>query len=79
MSADPRSELVRDFERRYAEGSGVTVEWLHEQGRWAEACDCDYEGCQGAGMVNAFSEAEFLNFLFDTNRDAFHEQVKHSW
>jgi len=40
------------FAQAYAERSGVTVEWLAEQGREARPCDCDYEGCEGWQMAH---------------------------
>ena len=36
----------------YASRSGVTVEWLKEQGFHAEPCDCGDETCQGWQMVS---------------------------
>ena len=41
-----------DFENGYAERSGVTVEWLHEQNQYAIPCDCGDDLCQGWQMVN---------------------------
>lgn len=41
-----------EFEKLYAERSGVTVEWLHAQGRHSIPCGCDYEGCHGWQLVN---------------------------
>lgn len=36
-----------EFERGYAERSGVTIEWLREQGRIVTTCDCGDDGCEG--------------------------------
>lgn len=46
---------IESFERRYAERSGVTVEFLHEHGRFGAVCDydCDYEDCEGFYMAHA--------------------------
>jgi hypothetical protein len=41
-----------EFERDYAERSGVTVEWLHEQGQFPAPCDCGLEFCRGWAMVS---------------------------
>lgn len=44
--------MTRDeFETGYAERSGITVEWLHEYGRWAAPCDCGEDGCEGWLML----------------------------
>ena len=44
MSAD-------QFEAQYAYLSGVTVEWLHQMGKYAFPCSCDYEHCVGCQMA----------------------------
>ena len=41
-----------EFEKGYAERSGVTVEWLHSMGQWAIPCDCGDEGCHGWQMAH---------------------------
>lgn len=46
-----------EFERGYAERSGVTIEWLHEHGQTAALCDCDQEGCMGWQMVSVENAA----------------------
>lgn len=59
MSAD-------EFERQYAERSGITVEYLHDElGRRAIPCSCDYEHCQGWRIVSddAADELEALELL----------------
>ena len=38
---------AEEFERQYAERTGVTVEQLREMGRIVAPCYCDYEGCEG--------------------------------
>ena len=40
------------FEKAYAERSGVTVEWLHQQGQFAAPCDCGETGCKDWKMEN---------------------------
>jgi hypothetical protein len=40
-----------EFERQYAEKSGVTIEWLHAHGQFAEPCDCEWDECKGWAMV----------------------------
>lgn len=47
-----------EFEKQYADRSGVTVEFLHEHGRFGKPCDCDEEICQGWQMTHADSEWE---------------------
>lgn len=49
---------AEEFERQYAEGSGVTVEWLREQGQVVRPCDCGLEGCSGWQSVSAEAAAE---------------------
>ena len=45
-------ELGRDeFEQGYAERSGVTVDYLHSMGQYAEPCDCGDATCTGWAMV----------------------------
>lgn len=39
-----------EFERQYAERSGVTVAWLHANDRFGVPCDCGEEGCEGWQM-----------------------------
>ena len=46
----------KEFEQGYAERSGVTVEWLHEQNQYAIPCDCGDDLCNGWQMVNIFTE-----------------------
>ncbi|HKZ77718.1 MAG TPA: hypothetical protein VJ124_05290 [Pyrinomonadaceae bacterium] len=46
----------KEFEQGYAERSGVTVEWLHEQNQHAIPCDCGDDLCKGWQMVNIFTE-----------------------
>ena len=45
-------ETREQFFAGYASRSGVTVEWLKEQGFHAEPCDCGDETCQGWQMVS---------------------------
>jgi hypothetical protein len=47
-----RPTTVEDFARAYAARSGVTVEWLKENGREARPCDCGEEGCEGWQMAH---------------------------
>jgi hypothetical protein len=48
--APPDPITAEEFERGYAERSGVTIEWLHTHGRYAEPCDCGDDGCEGWQM-----------------------------
>lgn len=45
------------FEAGYAMASGCTVEDLHAWGRYAEPCACEYPGCSGWAMGNAWEDA----------------------
>ena len=47
---------AEQFAIKYAAGSGVTVEWLKEQGREVRPCDCDYEDCKGWQMARVGNE-----------------------
>ena len=53
MSGDPGAE----FEAAYAARSGVTVDWLHAHGRYAERCDCGEEMCEGWAMAHPQEDA----------------------
>ena len=42
------SDITKEqFEQGYAKLSGVTVEWLREQGQKARPCECGDSSCQG--------------------------------
>lgn len=41
-----------EFEQAYAERSGITVEFLHEHGRYAIPCACATLGCDGWQMLH---------------------------
>jgi len=49
---------LEGFEIQYAERSGVTVEWLHIGGRWAEPCDCGDESCEGWQMIHGLEVSD---------------------
>lgn len=58
LREDWAPKITREaFEQGYAERSGVSVEQLHEQGREARPCDCEWEGdedgegCEGWQMA----------------------------
>lgn len=51
--AQPPSKL---FAHTYANRSGVTVEWLKEQGREPRPCSCDDEECEGWQMAHLKGE-----------------------
>lgn len=46
-----------EFEKAYAEGSGLTLKQLHEHRGHGEPCDCDADNCRGWQMV--FPNREF--------------------
>ena len=55
-----------EFEKGYAERSGMTIEWLRANGRQAAQCDCGEEGCQGwqmAHVVNDETEQDIHDML----------------
>ena len=41
-----------EFENRYAERSGVTVDWLREHDQIALPCDCGESSCEGWQMAH---------------------------
>jgi hypothetical protein len=41
-----------EFEKQYAEKSGLTIDQLHWFGLHAETCDCGDERCNGWIMVS---------------------------
>jgi hypothetical protein len=45
------------FEGAYAARSGVTVEFLHRHGRYAERCDCGEPECGGWAMGHQQEDA----------------------
>ncbi len=40
-----------EFEKGYADKSGVTAEWLHLKGLEAFPCDCGDSICKGWAMI----------------------------
>lgn len=58
-----RYSAPEQFEAAYAARSGVTVEFLHQHGRWAEPCDCGTETCEGWAMGHQWEDALFENEL----------------
>lgn len=53
-----RAVTAEEFERRYAERSGISVERLREAGRVVRSCDCGEDGCEGWQMVSQERAAE---------------------
>lgn len=51
-------ENAEEFERRYAERSGMTVEELRDLGRVVRPCSCGEEGCGGWQSVSEERAAE---------------------
>jgi len=45
-------EPVWTFANNYAVRSGVTVEWLAENGREVRTCDCNEKDCEGLQMAH---------------------------
>jgi hypothetical protein len=43
---------LEEFERGYADRSGLTVENLHAYGRRGRPCRCEQEGCEGWQMIS---------------------------
>ena len=51
-----------EFERQYAERSGITTEELRNLGRVVVKCECDYEGCEGwASLAKEIAEDYIKN------------------
>jgi hypothetical protein len=48
---------AEEFEEAYAARSGVTVEFLHRHGRYAEPCDCGEDACGGWAMGHQWEDA----------------------
>ena len=57
MSDELTTMELEMFELHYANRSGCTVAFLHENGRWAEPCNCDYEHCTGIRMGFQWNDA----------------------
>ncbi len=53
---------AEEFERQYAERSGITVEQLRKMGRIVVPCDCDYELCEGWQSTTAERLADERRF-----------------
>jgi hypothetical protein len=51
MWRPPLPTTVEEFERWYADNGGVTVEFLHDHGRFGAPCDCGDEICTGFQMM----------------------------
>ena len=47
---------AQEFERDYAEASGVTLAFLKEHTRQVAPCHCDYEECRGWQMTRLCEE-----------------------
>ena len=45
------SETKEEFEKSYAERSGMPLERLYQLGGHGEFCDCQEEGCKGWKMM----------------------------
>jgi hypothetical protein len=56
--ATDQQKTAEDFERDYAERSGMTVERLRELGRVVRPCDCGEAGCEGWQSVSQEVAAE---------------------
>ena len=58
---------LREFEEGYAQRSEVTVEWLHEHGRYGVPCDCGEELCEGWQMLH--DDGTYAYAVFRLKRD----------
>ena len=52
-----------EFEKGYAERSGVTVKWLHDHNKFGVPCDCGEEGCHGWQMKYDFLDNQFEDYI----------------
>ena len=50
---------AEQFEREYAERSGVPIEWLHNEGLFVFPCHCSDSSCQGWQMTRASSLEDY--------------------
>jgi len=50
-----------EFEEGYAERSKVTVEWLHDRGRFGVPCDCGEDECMGWQMKHIITPNNKIN------------------
>ena len=50
---------AEEFEAAFAARSGVTPEFLHRWGRYAEPCDCGDPECEGWAMGHQWEDAIF--------------------
>lgn len=58
--------MTRDeFERGYAELSGVTVKWLHQNGLRAVPWDCGKDGCSRGWQMMHLPDLDFDVVLED--------------
>ena len=64
------SITAEEFALTYAERSGVTVEWLKENGREVRPCDCGDEMCEGWQMAHVRSDLEFEKYMATLERPA---------
>lgn len=46
------------FEEKYATRSNVTVQFLHDHGRYAEPCECGEKICEGWQMKHLSLEED---------------------
>lgn len=52
MECEKEKITREEFETFYASQMGITVDDLHKENRYAIACNCDYEACQGWQIRN---------------------------
>ncbi len=55
-----------EFERGYAERSGLSVERLHQLGFYAEPCECGDSICEGWAMGHQWEDALVENIVRGT-------------
>jgi hypothetical protein len=52
---NPNDQVPHDlaeFEKQYARRSGLTLDQLHNYGRYGAPCGCDAHDCQGFQMLH---------------------------
>jgi len=57
-----------EFEKRYAEKSGETVDWLHKHGEYAVPCSCGLSDCPSWRMINVFEKYHICPDDFDSGQ-----------
>jgi len=55
----------QEFEKSYADKSGVTIEWLHQNNQHAVRCNCECSNCNGWMMASIHENASSTSEIKD--------------